>query len=479
MNGGTGFTTSDLFLVGSDGGDWFTTTTVDVDLLDRLRTGTETSVCDLDAALALIEQVTDDLIGYGTSGQTDLTNEEMRLAIRTLTRVMDRLGLSLKLPFRDYDTFRRYWVAIGAHGSWQGRRDIVHGLLDDVTDRLYLMQDEHPVAHIPEVALNALDSAEAILDHLRRLNSSVERDPRLAVSVAKDLIESTAKLVLGTQQVAFDASEDLPRLAYLAQMTLRLHPKALNAEAPGSLKPLLGSLSGLVQGLAELRNDVGVGHGRRSVPTWVRPRHARLAAGLATTWCSLLLETLGDPQAPWHTTNPLYRDPTDESVTWYADLRLLVPLSKGVLLARKSGGPAFDADWLMRFAVGIAHKFSRPAVDDVLSTELPVAINAYVKNIGPTNKVFAATEEVRLLVTQGGWTSPGTGAQVVVVVDRSVLTKARSVWTDWEPPVRKKLSTRGVKLGATVVTTATNLKASIYRQTSALRIEALGPPLWA
>lgn len=175
----------------------------------------------------------------------------------------------------------------------------------------------------------------------------------------------------------------------------------------------------------------------------------------------------------------LYRDPTDESVTWYADLRLLVPLSKGVLLAQKSGGPAFDADWLMRFAVGIAHKFSRPAVDDVLSTELPVAINAYVKNIGPTNKVFAATEEVRLLVTQGGWTSPGTGAQVVVIVDRSVLTKARQVWTAWEPPVRKKLSTRGVKLGATVVTTATTLKASIYRQTSALRIEALGPPLWA
>jgi hypothetical protein len=68
-----------------------------------------------------------------------------------------------------------------------------------------------------------------------------------------------------------------------------------------ALKAILGSLANLAQGVTELRNKVGVGHGRESVPDWVRPRHARLASGAAQTWCQLMLETLEDPQAPWRT----------------------------------------------------------------------------------------------------------------------------------------------------------------------------------
>ena len=49
---------------------------------------------------------------------------------------------------------------------------------------------------ITDAALSALPDASAIRDHLRRLGENVESDPRLAVSVAKDLVESTAKLVL-------------------------------------------------------------------------------------------------------------------------------------------------------------------------------------------------------------------------------------------------------------------------------------------
>lgn len=41
------------------------------------------------------------------------------------------------------------------------------------------------------------------------------------------------------------------------------------------------------RGLAELRNKVGAGHGHESVPTWVQPRHARLASGAARSGASL------------------------------------------------------------------------------------------------------------------------------------------------------------------------------------------------
>ncbi|WP_370469139.1 abortive infection family protein [Micromonospora profundi] len=61
----------------------------------------------------------------------------------------------------------------------------------------------------------------------------------------------------------------------------------------------MSSLSRLTQDVTELRNRVGVGHGRDRWLNGVRPHHARPAAGAAATWRNLMLETLGDPEAPW------------------------------------------------------------------------------------------------------------------------------------------------------------------------------------
>jgi hypothetical protein len=155
---------------------------------------------------------------------------------------------------------------------------------------------------LQEEALAALEDASAIREHLRRLDDNIDSDPRLAVSVAKDLVESTAKLVLRHRDVPYnDRKDDLPALVFRAQEALGLSAAKVDGENPEAtqLKTILGALAALTQGVTELRNRVGVGHGRESVPTWVRPRHARLAAGAAHVWCQLLLETLDDPEAPW------------------------------------------------------------------------------------------------------------------------------------------------------------------------------------
>jgi hypothetical protein len=157
---------------------------------------------------------------------------------------------------------------------------------------------------LTETALSALTDPSAIHDHLRRLGDNVDSDPRLAVSAAKDLVESTAKLVLTARGIPYTRADDLPQLVARAQEALRLSAAGATAGSPEeerALKTILGSLTRLAQGVTELRNKVGVGHGRESVPTWVRPRHARLAAGAAQVWCQLVLETLEDPDAPWRT----------------------------------------------------------------------------------------------------------------------------------------------------------------------------------
>lgn len=83
-----------------------------------------------------------------------------------------------------------------------------------------------------------------------------------------------------------------------AQESLGLAAKTVSDEN-SSLRQVLQSLVTLAQGVTEIRNQVGVDHGAESVPTWVRPRHARLVVGAAQVWCQLMLETLADPTAPW------------------------------------------------------------------------------------------------------------------------------------------------------------------------------------
>ena len=67
-------------------------------------------------------------------------------------------------------------------------------------------------------------------------------------------------------------------------------------------------------GVAELRNrDYGTGHGRAGAPIGLRPRHAHLAVNASITWCRLMLDTLGDPEAPWVTASSLARSAEKDS----------------------------------------------------------------------------------------------------------------------------------------------------------------------
>lgn len=158
-------------------------------------------------------------------------------------------------------------------------------------------------ATLTEHALNALPDPQSIQDHLRRLGDSVDTDPRLAVSTAKALIESTSKCVLTARGKSYARAAKVPALVNAAQESLGLAPKSVGDE-DRALRQALQSLVTLTQSITELRNSVGIDHGAEEVPRWVRPRHARLVVGAAQVWCQLMLETLADPDAPWRRSTP-------------------------------------------------------------------------------------------------------------------------------------------------------------------------------
>jgi len=63
------------------------------------------------------------------------------------------------------------------------------------------------------------------------------------------------------------------------------------AKAAGTIRRLLSNLATVTQGLAELRNLYGTGHGKSATSKGLTSRHAKLAAGAATALAVFLFET--------------------------------------------------------------------------------------------------------------------------------------------------------------------------------------------
>lgn len=155
---------------------------------------------------------------------------------------------------------------------------------------------------LPERALASLQDASAIEDHLGRLVGAADSDPARAIGSAKELIESTAKVVLRERGVVFNDKADVPELVKAAQESLGLHAGQHVAGPDGTpaVKRILGGLSSIALGVMELRNaGYGTGHGQVGRKVGLSSRHAHLAVNAATTWCRMMLDTLQDPKAPW------------------------------------------------------------------------------------------------------------------------------------------------------------------------------------
>ncbi|MCZ4590425.1 abortive infection family protein [Rhodococcus opacus] len=206
--------------------------------------------------------------------------EQVARALRAIERIIEDF---------DQQYTSKFWTALEHDGY---RRD-------PDTKRLLLRAPRSPFA---DETLSNLTDPSVIKSYLDRLHGAVDTDPELAIGSAKELIESTAKVVLNQLGVTFTKDDTLVQLATRAQESLRLHPKQAKTDGPdGStgIKSILGGALGIATGVAELRNAYGTGHGRDRRPKGLGPRHAHLAANAAFLWCQLMLDTLADPKAPW------------------------------------------------------------------------------------------------------------------------------------------------------------------------------------
>lgn len=135
---------------------------------------------------------------------------------------------------------------------------------------------------------------QALHEHLKRIDRDLRSDPPGAIGSSKELVETVCKTILDDYDVAYAHGADLMDLYKAVQKTLCLNVEAVPESSRGSEASMLAlrALVTTVRSLAELRNELGSGHGRVR-PSPALTRHARLAFNASVAVSEFLLDT-------WH-----------------------------------------------------------------------------------------------------------------------------------------------------------------------------------
>lgn len=137
-----------------------------------------------------------------------------------------------------------------------------------------------------------------VIREWQRARDQVHRDPAGAITAARSMLESVCKHVLRALDPAFDDEGDLPRV-YRRALDL------VGDDLPGcagAVRQIRGGCMGIVQGAAELRNQLGDAHGRGPGDPDALPRLAHLAvnaAGTAALYLMQLFEATRAAVVPW------------------------------------------------------------------------------------------------------------------------------------------------------------------------------------
>jgi len=144
-------------------------------------------------------------------------------------------------------------------------------------------------------AKQALDLGSYVSNQITRMETSVDSVPELAIGTAKELVETCCRTILEARgkKIPENSKILVTDLVKAAREELQLTPDDIPSEskAADTIKRLLSNFATIAQGVAELRNSYGTGHGKSAGTKGLQSRHAKLAVGAATTLAIFLFET--------------------------------------------------------------------------------------------------------------------------------------------------------------------------------------------
>ena len=136
-------------------------------------------------------------------------------------------------------------------------------------------------------------SSTWMYQEIQRIESSIHTDPALAIGTAKELVDTCCKHIADRMGLVLPKKPDTPDLVRAVMEGLKLLPDDISDSAKGAdaIRKTLRALSTLMQGIVEVRNLYGTGHGKGSKHKGTQPRNARLAVASAATFVEFIVET--------------------------------------------------------------------------------------------------------------------------------------------------------------------------------------------
>ncbi|MEA4929654.1 MAG: abortive infection family protein [Candidatus Limiplasma sp.] len=153
--------------------------------------------------------------------------------------------------------------------------------------------DWHMVSQIQADALADVFSTDYIRKQIDIMMGQVEAAPHIAIGKAKELLETTCKQVLDERGIQYTKELDFNQLVKKAREAIGLTPKSVADDSPAKAiaDKILGNLGQIAQGMSELRNLYGDGHGKSAGFVSLPPRYARLTVGTSTAVARFIWDT--------------------------------------------------------------------------------------------------------------------------------------------------------------------------------------------
>jgi hypothetical protein len=106
----------------------------------------------------------------------------------------------------------------------------------------------------------------------------------LAIGTAKELLEIACKSILKQKNIVIDTNWNLSRMLNETSKSLDFMPMEINEaeKAKKSIIQILGGISTIVQGVTELRNSYGTGHGKDADFKGLETKYAKLLVGVVS-----------------------------------------------------------------------------------------------------------------------------------------------------------------------------------------------------
>jgi hypothetical protein len=109
-------------------------------------------------------------------------------------------------------------------------------------------------------------------------------------------LETICKSILKQRDLEFEKDWTIGQMLKKTTAVLDFRPKHVEdpAKAENSIRQILGGIGSIVQGIAELRNTYGTGHGKDAEFVGLESKYAKLIVGLVSEIAILYLSTNGE-----------------------------------------------------------------------------------------------------------------------------------------------------------------------------------------